>query len=203
MNNQYDSMTLANLRELAKEKGLKNISAMKKSELAEALAKTASEERVPTEKTEPKAAEPRAAETKITELKAAEPRTAESKKTEPRITGPRITEPRISEPRASEPRGAEPRVTEQRLTEPRVTEPKIAEAADQNSSAGREERRPSANSNEVDQLDSGETKVGFSESGKQCCSLSRYLLRSSGRTSLPDYRRDEAGCSRGNRCPGV
>jgi transcription termination factor Rho len=163
MNNQYDSMTLANLRELAKEKGLKNISAMKKSELAEALAKTASEERVPTEKTEPKAAEPRAAETKITELKAAEPRTAESKKTEPRITGPRITEPRISEPRASEPRGAEPRVTEQRLTEPRVTEPKIAEAADQNSSAGREERRPSANSNEVDQLDSGETKVGILE----------------------------------------
>ncbi|HWT27555.1 MAG TPA: transcription termination factor Rho, partial [Mobilitalea sp.] len=37
MENQYDSMTLANLKELAKEKGLKNISSLKKSELIEAL----------------------------------------------------------------------------------------------------------------------------------------------------------------------
>lgn len=39
MENQYDSMTLANLRELAKEKRLKNITTMKKSELIEALKK--------------------------------------------------------------------------------------------------------------------------------------------------------------------
>jgi transcription termination factor Rho len=37
MGNQYETMTLANLRELAKEKGLKNITIMKKSELIEAL----------------------------------------------------------------------------------------------------------------------------------------------------------------------
>lgn len=44
MSNQYDSMTLANLRELAKEKGLKNITTLKKGELIEVLLKVASEE---------------------------------------------------------------------------------------------------------------------------------------------------------------
>ncbi len=42
MGNQYETMTLANLRELAKEKRLKNITIMKKSELIEALIKTES-----------------------------------------------------------------------------------------------------------------------------------------------------------------
>ncbi|MGB4661516.1 MAG: transcription termination factor Rho [Mobilitalea sp.] len=37
MEKQYDSMTLANLREIAKEKGLKNITTLKKSELIDAL----------------------------------------------------------------------------------------------------------------------------------------------------------------------
>ena len=37
MDRQYDSMNLANLRELAKEKGLKNITTLKKSELIETL----------------------------------------------------------------------------------------------------------------------------------------------------------------------
>ncbi len=37
MENQYDSMNLANLRELAKEKGIKNISTLKKHDLIEAL----------------------------------------------------------------------------------------------------------------------------------------------------------------------
>ena len=39
MENQYNSLTLVNLRELAKEKGLKNITALKKSELIETLIK--------------------------------------------------------------------------------------------------------------------------------------------------------------------
>lgn len=42
MEKQYETMTLANLRELAKEKGLKNITIMKKSELIEALMKAES-----------------------------------------------------------------------------------------------------------------------------------------------------------------
>jgi transcription termination factor Rho len=37
MEKQYDSMTLVTLRELAKKKGLKNIAALKKGELIEAL----------------------------------------------------------------------------------------------------------------------------------------------------------------------
>ncbi len=43
MVNQYDSMTLANLRELAKEKGIKNITTFKKNELITFLMKTDSE----------------------------------------------------------------------------------------------------------------------------------------------------------------
>jgi transcription termination factor Rho len=39
MDKQYDSMTLVNLRELAKEKGLKNIAALKKADLIELLKK--------------------------------------------------------------------------------------------------------------------------------------------------------------------
>ncbi|MDF2907535.1 MAG: rho [Herbinix sp.] len=96
MGNQYDSMTLANLREIAKEKGLKNITTMKKSELIEALLKVAPEE---------------------------EPVQAEKQ------------------------------------------EIRTAETNEQNSITGREERRPSAaqSQSEMEQLDSGETKVGILE----------------------------------------
>ena len=44
MENQYDLMTLVNLRELAKEKGIKNITSLKKGDLIEALTKAASQE---------------------------------------------------------------------------------------------------------------------------------------------------------------
>jgi transcription termination factor Rho len=96
MGNQYDSMTLVNLREIAKEKGLKNITTMKKSELIEALLKVTSEE--------------------------------------------------------------EPLQTEKQ-------EIKAAETIEQISITGREERRPSTppSQSEMDQLDSGETKVGILE----------------------------------------
>ncbi len=96
MGNQYDSMTLANLREIAKEKGLKNITTLKKSELIEALLKVTSEE--------------------------------------------------------------EPVQTEKQ-------DVKTADVTDQNSITGREERRPSAavSQSEMEQLDSGETKVGILE----------------------------------------
>jgi transcription termination factor Rho len=96
MGNQYDSMTLVNLREIAKEKGLKNITTMKKSELIEALLKVTSEE--------------------------------------------------------------EPLQTEKQ-------EMKAAETIEQISTTGHEERRPSAptSQSEMDQLDSGETKVGILE----------------------------------------
>lgn len=96
MDNQYDSMTLANLREIAKEKGLKNITTLKKSELIGALLKVASEEE---------------------------------------------------------------------QVQKEQQEIKTAEVVDQGSTTVREERRPSVavSQNEMDQLDSGETKVGILE----------------------------------------
>ncbi len=105
MGNQYETMTLANLRELAKEKGLKNITIMKKSELIEALMKT----------------EASSAETRIEEV-------AQKRSTS-----------QVGEPQNTVPN-----------EEPQV--------------AGREEKRPVVMSqSEVDQLDSGETKVGILE----------------------------------------
>lgn len=203
MSTQYDSMTLANLRELAKEKGLKNISALKKSELIEVLTKAVSEEPVQAEKAElkkagPKKIEVRAAESgaaepgitghrtaepkrtearmpeskmseaRMTESKMAEPKMSEVRMTEPRMTEtkmpePRVTEARMSGQRTTEPRMSEPRMAESRISEQRISEPRITEPMDQNSFAGREERRTAANPNEVDQLDSGETKVGILE----------------------------------------
>ena len=105
MGNQYETMTLANLRELAKEKGLKNITIMKKSELIEALIKT----------------EGNKAETRVEE---------ETQK------------------------GSTSQATELQNTVP-SEEPQMT---------GKEEKRTVAMSqSEVEQLDSGETKVGILE----------------------------------------
>ncbi|MDF2485790.1 MAG: rho [Herbinix sp.] len=107
MGNQYDSMTLANLRELAKEKGLKNITTLKKGELIEVLLKAASEE------------EPAQLEVVV---KVAE--TTDTTETSETI-----------------------------------------EPNEQYSVTGREDRRPTPvpSQSEIDQLDSGETKVGILE----------------------------------------
>ncbi len=104
MSNQYDSMTLANLRELAKEKGLRNFTALKKGDLIEALRKVTSEESE--------------AQTEKEDIKVTEP----------------------------------------------VETTQMPDALEQNSPMGREERRPAISSqSEMDQLDSGETKVGILE----------------------------------------
>jgi transcription termination factor Rho len=106
MENRYDSMTLANLRELAKEKGLKNITSLKKSELVEVLNKTDSEDKK--------------AEMESTVLPQNAGNQAEQAQSE------------------------------------------MAQA-EQAPGAGREERRQPSGHNEIDQLDSGETKVGILE----------------------------------------
>jgi transcription termination factor Rho len=105
MGNQYETMTLANLRELAKEKGLKNITIMKKSELIEALMK----------------AEGNKAETRVEEE-------------------------------------AQKRSTSQ------ATELQNVVPNEEPQMAGKEEKKAVAMSqSEVEQLDSGETKVGILE----------------------------------------
>jgi transcription termination factor Rho len=104
MDKQYDSMTLANLRELAKEKGIKNITVMKKSELIECLINNDSQDMQE---------EPEKPVTRTENFQA------------------------------------------QKMQEEQAQ-------AEQSQGTGREERR-AASSNELDQLDSGETKVGILE----------------------------------------
>jgi transcription termination factor Rho len=105
MENQYDSMTLVNLKELAKEKGLKNIASLKKSELIETLKNSDSNE------------------------KPEEKRNTESKSD---------------------------------FVSPEKNQAEQAQV-EQAQGAGKEERKSAAGHNEVDQLDSGETKVGILE----------------------------------------
>jgi transcription termination factor Rho len=130
MENQYDSMTLANLRELAKEKGLKNITALKKSDLIESLKKSDSNNRN---------------EEQVKEQQKPADTPAEQEKTE------RIR----NEQTAIRPRKEVP-VNNEQIKEEQMK-------AEQAQIAGREERRPAAAQGEMDQLDSGETKVGILE----------------------------------------
>ncbi|MGF7146106.1 transcription termination factor Rho [Anaerotaenia torta] len=137
MKNQYETMTLANLRELAKEKGLKNISTLKKGELVEVLARASSEEAVPVEKTEPEKAE-----VKIEEPKAARTRAAGARAEEQRATGTRAArtneaDQRITETGAAgasaadqgttETRAAGSNTADQRITGTRTTRPGAAD----------------------------------------------------------------------------
>lgn len=104
MEKQYDSLTIANLRELAKEKGIKNITVMKKSELIESLMNADSQDRQ--------------------------------------------VEPEKPETRAES-------VPVQQIQPDQIQ-------AEQSQAAARDERK-AVSSNELDQLDSGETKVGILE----------------------------------------
>lgn len=115
MDKQYDSMTLANLRELAKEKGLKNIAAYKKSELIQALMKLESED----EQQNSEGSE----EITLDDRK-------EEKKMEKRDE---------------------------------VKEDSKYEIKDDNKEEKKDDRRTSQNQNEMEQLDSGETKEGILE----------------------------------------
>ncbi len=125
MANQFDSMTLVNLRELAKEKGLKNITSLKKGELIEALVKLTSEEGAKNERTEMKATE------------------AAEKKPE--------AQTQVAEKKPE----AQTQVAERK---PEVQ----TQAAEHPQTAGREEKKTIGQA-EMEQLDSGETKVGILE----------------------------------------
>lgn len=109
MENQYDSMTLANLRELAKEKGLKNISSLKKSELIVALNNADSELQE---------------EVKVEEQQ---------------------------QTKRENPLGQS------------MAPVKMTEQVEEEQTSVREERKPLTSSNDMEQLDSGETKVGILE----------------------------------------
>jgi transcription termination factor Rho len=122
MGNQYDSMTLVNLREIAKEKGLRNIASLKKSDLIESLLKADSDGK-PEEQLSPQT---QPVKTKPVEEKQAEKRISSNRFTEGNQEDTRVEQPQID------------------------TIP------------GNEVRRPSSH-NELEQLDSGETKEGILE----------------------------------------
>ncbi len=131
MKNRYDSMTLVNLRELAKEKGLKNITTLKKGELVEVLIKSDSE----SGQTQQVNIEKKPAETTL----------AKQIKTEKDKT---------------EMINADPNTENQNKEENDKIE---QEKVEQTQQAVRDEKKTLAAQSEVDQLDSGETKVGILE----------------------------------------
>lgn len=193
MGNQYDSMTLVNLRELAKEKGLKNITALKKSDLIESLirmdSEAASNESIKVE-TNPSVSRPSAQKQLVP--KQTESRQPEQRQVVQRQVAQRQTEQRQLEQRQLEPRQFEPRQLDQRQVDQRQFEAKFdMKSVDFKPSDGRmvdiktaemnqteiksdqiqsdfisskdEKKSMTSQHNEMEQLDSGETKVGILE----------------------------------------
>lgn len=136
MEKQYDAMTLVNLRELAKERGLKNITTLKKSDLIMALNNSDNSDGLGSEKKQTEVKEALKAEHKA-ETKA---EIKSEKKAEPKLE--RRTEIKRKNPLENQ--------KEQMQT-------------DQPQAEGKEERKSGAGHNEIEQLDSGETKVGILE----------------------------------------
>ena len=134
MGNQYDSMTLANLRELAKEKGLKNITSLKKGDLIESLIKVDSDASVDKQIS----SEVKLIKSKPVEVKPVEVNPVETKQVEVKVAD------------------IKPSEVNQIETKSEQTQLDMA--------PGKEERRTTPTQhNEMEQLDSGETKVGILE----------------------------------------
>ncbi len=126
MENQYDTMTLVNLKELAKERGLKNITTQKKSELIERLKKYDSETRQDDQvmvDTKPAKVQPPVEQNKSEQVK-------DQVKVEPM-------------------KPDQTKVDHTRLEQTPIM--------------GKEDRKSTATQAEMDQLDSGETKIGILE----------------------------------------
>lgn len=121
MERKYDSMTLINLRELAKEKGIRNITGLKKAELIELLLKSETSETTK-EKEEAKES-----------LSTVEP---------------------VKERNNATDSGENNKVQHK---------PDDDNQSSPQTNTVREDRKPSSNHSEVEQLDSGETKEGILE----------------------------------------
>ena len=233
MKNQYDTMTLANLRELAKEKGVKNITSFKKSDLIELLVREDSVDKKEEAKNEVKAEAKVEAEAKVKPETEVKPEAREEKKDTSAMTNQTEIQKSVvpqQKPRQTEQtpvrqsmgsRNSRPEQTQKNEQRPQSTRPqhsqrteqglrpeqsaridsssKVEQAPrveqtvriDQNERLDqavrveqvqrndlnrndalpvdstqfvpREDRKPSTSNNEMDQLDSGETKVGILE----------------------------------------
>ena len=233
MKNQYDTMTLANLRELAKEKGVKNITSFKKCDLIELLVREDSVDKKEEAKNEVKAEAKVEAEAKVKPETEVKPEAREEKKDTSAMTNQTEIQKSVvpqQKPRQTEQtpvrqsmgsRNSRPEQTQKNEQRPQSTRPqhsqrteqglrpeqsaridsssKVEQAPrveqtvriDQNERLDqavrveqvqrndlnrndalpvdstqfvpREDRKPSTSNNEMDQLDSGETKVGILE----------------------------------------
>lgn len=198
MEYQYDSMTLANLRELAKEKGLKNITSYKKSDLIAALLSLGSSEAAKPNNTEVITEKIRASvdgddavkavsEDKVGRIYRQAAQTSETVAEQARTEYPKAGHTRDSivkenvtrsgYPKAdqvtSEKEMAERGTATKSIAEQGISEKKVAETGatehfrtepmqDAGQGAGKEDKRVLGH-NEMEQLDSGETKVGILE----------------------------------------
>jgi len=154
MDKQYDSMTLANLKELAKEKGLKNITIMKKSELIESLirADLKNNQEIQVKK-----------DVIIDDVQAPKTQPEQRIKREQRVQPEQRIQPeqRMQPEQRTQP---EQKIQpEQGMQPEQKMMPEQQVQSEQSQAAVGEDRRNTTGSSEVDQLDSGETKVGILE----------------------------------------
>lgn len=153
----FKKMSLAELRNYAKEMGIRNISTLKKSELTQLLenVEKMTSKRVEVKKTETAAEEKRAVEKKAVEKKSDERRSDERKPDEKRTEGNRSAE-RKPEDRTSESRKSEVRKTEARMADTAKTEAPAE--------ASRSEKIMTFDGQEYNaELDSGEQANGILE----------------------------------------
>jgi transcription termination factor Rho len=135
MDNQYDSMTLVNLRELAKEKGLKNITILKKSELIEAIKNSSAgggkENRVDAEakpETVP-AARPQAAQLQPGQSQAGQPRGSQ-RASQYRVSRPQTNQSQAEQPQGSQPRGSQSQyqINQSQAEQPQGSQPRASQS---------------------------------------------------------------------------
>ena len=151
----FKKMSLAELRNYAKEMGIRNISTLKKSELTQLLenVEKMTSKRVEVKKTETAAEEKKTVEKKAVEKKPDERRSDERKPDEKRTEGNRSAE-----------RKPEDRVSESRKTEARKTEARMSDTAktEAPAEASRSEKMMTYDGQEYNaELDSGEGYVGW------------------------------------------
>ncbi|HHV13535.1 MAG TPA: transcription termination factor Rho [Clostridiales bacterium] len=168
MDKQYDSMTLVNLRELAKERGLKNIAALKKGDLIELLIKVDKEDR----QSEAPKADAAGEEVKMQNSGAVQ---TEEKITRPveKAARPKEKEVRPAERTARpkekaiqmEERAVQPNMVQSNAVQPNAPHPNTAHpnTVQQNAAQSVQGGKQVAAASDMEQLDSGETKVGILE----------------------------------------
>ena len=113
---------------------------------------------------QPRTDQPRLGQQRSEQSRTEQSRTEQIRAEQPRTESPRTEQSRTEQSRAEQPRAEQPRSEQPRPEQLRSEQPQQAEQfSEQSQTAGREDRKPAMSNNEMDQLDSGETKVGILE----------------------------------------